>query len=185
MRGCRASLALLALAAAASAPAAAQQPRAQPGKVLELHGKVLDLVGVTTGIDAVLKDLDAKVTPQEVRIELSADVLFDFDSADLKDEAVGSLKKVAQVIAGTPGTVTVEGHTDSKGEDAYNQALSERRAASVKDWLVRDGGIDAARIATRGLGETRPKAPNERPDGADDPAGRQQNRRVEITIKKS
>jgi outer membrane protein OmpA-like peptidoglycan-associated protein len=55
----------------------------------------------------------------------------------------------------------------------------------VKTWLAREGGIDAARISTRGLGETQPKVPNAASDGSDDPAGRQQNRRVEITIKKA
>jgi photosystem I P700 chlorophyll a apoprotein A2 len=176
-----------------SAPASAQQPApaAAPGKVLDvrgqaldLQGRVLDIVGVTSGIEGALADLGAKVTAQEIRIELAADVLFDFDKADLRPEARDSLRKVATVIAANPGRpVRIEGHTDSKGADAYNQALSERRAASVKTWLVGEGGIEATRIATAGLGETRPKLPNEKPDGSDDPDGRQQNRRVEITVK--
>lgn len=76
----------------------------------------------------------------------------------------------------------VDGHTDAKGDDAYNQALSERRAAAVKAWLAGNARIPADHMGTRGYGETRPVAPNARPDGADDPAGRQRNRRVEIAV---
>jgi photosystem I P700 chlorophyll a apoprotein A2 len=177
--------ALFAILAASvlAAAAGAQEAPAQPGKVLPIQGKVLDIVGVTLGLDAVLRDLGAKVTPQEIRIELSADVLFDFDSAELRPAALASLRKLAALVAAHPAQpVRIDGHTDAKGDDDYNQALSERRAASVKDWLVKDAGIEASRISTHGLGETRPKAANQKPDGSDDPDGRQQNRRVEITI---
>ena len=191
-RRCPAPFAVLAvLAAAAQSPAQEPAADAAPGKVLDIQGRVLDLrgrvldiVGVSLGMEATLKELGAKVTAQEIRIELAADVLFDFDKAELRPDALDALRKVATVIASTPGPVVIEGHTDSKGEDAYNHTLSERRASSVKTWLAREGGIDAARISTRGLGETQPKVPNAAPDGSDDPAGRQQNRRVEITIKK-
>jgi photosystem I P700 chlorophyll a apoprotein A2 len=125
------------------------------------------------------------VTAQEIRIELQADVLFDFDKSDLRAEAEATLRKVAEVIRSNPGRVTVEGHTDNTGTDAYNQKLSEGRAASVSGWLVRKGGVEAARVTARGLGETRPVAPNTKPDGSDDPAGRQRNRRVEIAIRKA
>jgi outer membrane protein OmpA-like peptidoglycan-associated protein len=76
----------------------------------------------------------------------------------------------------------VEGHTDAKGTDAYNDRLSQRRARSVRDWLVREAGVAPTRIGTLGFGERRPVAPNERPDGSDDPEGRQRNRRVEILV---
>jgi outer membrane protein OmpA-like peptidoglycan-associated protein len=61
--------------------------------------------------------------------------------------------------------------------------LSENRAVSVKNWLVRNAGVSASRITTRGFGETKPVAPNTNPNGSDNPAGRQKNRRVEITIR--
>jgi photosystem I P700 chlorophyll a apoprotein A2 len=148
------------------------------------HAKVLDVVGITRGIDAVLKDLGAKVTDREIRIELSADVLFEFDKHDLRPEAFASLEKVAEVLRASPDApVTIEGHTDGKGTDAYNQPLSERRAQSVKAWLVEHGGASGARITTRGWGKTKPVAPNTRPDGSDDPEGRKRNRRVEITVR--
>jgi len=196
----RRALALAALAAplAFAAPAAAQDKyagaddpathraavRALPGKRLAIAGRTLPIAGVSTGIQAVLEDLNAKVTAQEIAIELAADVLFDFDKADLRPEAAGELGKVAQVLVAHPGApVSIEGHTDAKGDDAYNQRLSERRAASVKAWLVANGGADAATITTRGRGETEPVAPNAKPDGSDDPEGRQRNRRVEITVR--
>ena len=177
-----AGLALLALGTSGGAEEAASP---QPAKVLPIEGKVLDLVGITLGIDGALRDLGAQVTPEEIRIELSADVLFDFDSDRLRPDAVGSLKKVASILAAYPDRpVQIEGHTDSKGAEDYNQALSLRRAESVKSWLVKDGGADAARIHTSGAGKTRPKVPNQKPDGSDDPDGRQKNRRVEIVVRK-
>jgi outer membrane protein OmpA-like peptidoglycan-associated protein len=77
--------------------------------------------------------------------------------------------------------VLIEGHTDGKGSDSYNQGLSERRAVAVKTALV-VGGLQEARLNVRGFGKTRPVAPNQTPDGADDPDGRQRNRRVEVVI---
>jgi outer membrane protein OmpA-like peptidoglycan-associated protein len=160
---------------------------ALPGaKVIDLVPKTLDIVGVSRGIDGVLKDLGAKVTAQEIRIELAADVLFDFDKHDLRAEALPSLQKVAEVLRSRAGSpVTIEGHTDGKGNEAYNQPLSEKRAQAVRQWLVKNGGASAAGITTKGWGKAKPIAPNTRPDGSDDPEGRKKNRRVEITVRTS
>ncbi len=79
--------------------------------------------------------------------------------------------------------VIIADHTDSKGSDAYNQRLSEKRAESVKKWLSENAGISADTIKTVGYGETRPMAPNANSDGSDNPEGRQKNRRVEIVIR--
>jgi photosystem I P700 chlorophyll a apoprotein A2 len=147
------------------------------------HAKILDIVGVTLGIEAVLKDLGAKITDREIRIDLSADVLFDFDKYTLRPEANDSLKKVGQVASSYPNApLLIEGHTDGKGTHAYNMTLSDNRAAAVKKWLADKGGIQASRMTTRGWGETKPVAPNKKPDGSDDPEGRQKNRRVELTL---
>jgi outer membrane protein OmpA-like peptidoglycan-associated protein len=150
------------------------------------HAKVLDIVGVSSGIQGVLQDLGAKITEHEVRIELDADVLFDFDKYNLRPEAADSLRKVGEV-AKSYGTapLTIEGHTDGMGSHTHNMKLSDDRAASVKNWLVQNAGVPASRITTRGWGETKPVAPNKNPNGSDNPAGRQQNRRVEITIRTS
>jgi photosystem I P700 chlorophyll a apoprotein A2 len=141
------------------------------------------IAGKTIGVERALTDLDAKVTGQEIRIELSADVLFDFDKHDLRPEAVPSLEKVAVVLrARADSPVTIDGHTDGKGSDTYNQPLSEKRAQAVRDWLVRNGGASAAKLTTKGWGKTKPIVPNTHPDGSDDPEGRKKNRRVEITV---
>jgi outer membrane protein OmpA-like peptidoglycan-associated protein len=147
------------------------------------HAKILDIVGVTLGIEAVLKDLGAKITDREIRIDLSADVLFDFDKYTLLPAASESLKKVAQLVSNYPDApLAIEGHTDGKGTHAYNMTLSDDRAAAVKKWLVKNGGVKASTITTKGWGETKPVAPNKKPDGSDDPDGRQKNRRVELTL---
>ncbi|WP_307844569.1 OmpA family protein [Actinotalea solisilvae] len=114
-------------------------------------------------------------------VTLPASVLFDFGRHELRPEAGAVLDAVVTGLtaAGVAGTVEVHGHTDSVSDDAFNQALSERRAAAVVDGLE-ERGLGAPLVA-RGFGETRPVAPNE-VEGQDDPAGRQLNRRVEIFV---
>jgi outer membrane protein OmpA-like peptidoglycan-associated protein len=141
--------------------------------------------GEAVGLQAALANLDAKVSDAEIRIDLAADVLFDFDRAEIKQEAEASLQNVATVVRANPGaTVSIEGHTDGRGADDYNQKLSEARAASVKQWLVAHAQVNGASVATRGWGKTKPVAPNAKPDGSDDPDGRAKNRRVEIVVRK-
>jgi outer membrane protein OmpA-like peptidoglycan-associated protein len=148
------------------------------------NAKVLDIVGVSLGVDAVLKDLGAKVTDREIHVDLAADVLFDFDKYTLRPAAADTLGKVGQVVASYPDApLLIEGHTDNKGTHPYNIKLSENRAEAVKKWLVDNGGIKPSRITTTGWAETKPVAPNQKPDGSDDPDGRQKNRRVELTLR--
>ena len=188
----------LLLAVAGSALAAPYQiddpiPPDTQGNVSSLSGEVLAIVGVQSSVAgkvdplaAVLKDLGAQVTENEIRIEMSADVLFDFDKATIKPAAEPSLAKVATVLEGYPrAAVIVEGHTDAKGSEPYNQKLSERRAKAVQDWLRKPAALRNVRFSTQGFGARKPVAPNTRPNGADDPEGRQKNRRVDIVVKKS
>ena len=166
-------------------------PPGATGKVLLLQGKVTDLKGLSLVVagkvdplNAALKDLGARTTDTEIQIQLNSDVLFDFDKADLRPEALLSLQKVVTVMQSYGAyACTISGHTDGKGEKQYNQKLSERRADSVKTWLVSHGVSNS--IAARGFGDTKPVAPNKTPTGADDPQGRQKNRRVEIVLKKN
>ncbi len=96
-----------------------------------------------------------------------------------------ALKKVAVVLSQFPESkVTVEGYTDSKGAKATNMQLSRERAQSVKDWLVKNGGVVAGIISTKGYGEQNAIAPNTNPDGTDNPLGRALNRRVSIIVEK-
>ncbi|MBC7968894.1 MAG: OmpA family protein [Verrucomicrobia bacterium] len=124
-------------------------------------------------------------TPEEIRILLAADVLFDFDKDNIRSDAADALRNAAVFLkdhANSP--VRIEGHTDSKGTDSYNQALSGRRAASVKQWLVAQAMIASSRLSTNGAGESSLIAPNVNSDGSDNADGRQQNRRVEIRLRK-
>jgi outer membrane protein OmpA-like peptidoglycan-associated protein len=147
--------------------------------------KILDLVFHVEDMGGKIQDLQVKETGQEIRIELAADVLFDFDKADLRPAAQQTLHQAADIIQEkAKGAVRIEGHTDSKGNDAYNQKLSERRAAAVKTWFTVKEGLGKVQFSTQGFGAKKPVAPNTKPDGSDDPEGRQKNRRVEIIIKK-
>jgi outer membrane protein OmpA-like peptidoglycan-associated protein len=157
---------------------------AAPGGT-SLNGKVLDLVFRVEDMDGGVQNLQVQETPTEVHIELAADVLFDFDKADILPRAQNALHQAAAIIhKDAKGTVRIEGHTDSKGSAAYNQKLSERRAVAVRNWFVNKEGLRNVAFVTEGFGATRPKVPNTKPDGSDDPQGRQKNRRVEIIIKK-
>ncbi len=101
-------------------------------------------------------------------------ILFDLDSATIRPESKPVLDDVLAVLKGEPGwKVTIEGHTDSTGSDSHNLELSQKRADSVKAYLVA-GGIDAGRLGTKGFGESKPVA-----DNATE-LGRAQNRRVEL-----
>ena len=129
--------------------------------------------------------LAVQETPTEVRIELPGDVLFDFDQSDIRPDAEPTLQQVAEIIQRYPkAKVAIAGYTDAKGADTYNLQLSKQRAASVKAWLVQQGGVEGKRMTTKGWGEAKPVASNAHPDGSDNPEGRQQNRRVELTVKK-
>ena len=156
------------------------------GQVISLGAAIQDLKGAGTRV--VVTETPRPLAPgpkalprREVKIYLPADVLFDFDRADLRPQAGPVLERVASVLRTDPtASATIEGHTDGKGNDQYNQALSERRAQSVRLWLGGHGVTSS--MAARGLGKTRPVAPNTLPNGADNPEGRQKNRRVEITF---
>ncbi len=137
----------------------------------------IEAAGKTVGLEGALKDLQAKVTAEEIKIDLSADVLFDFDKADLKPAAEGKLNNLLTVVNSKPGSrIAIEGHTDVRGDASYNQALSQRRAESVRTWLVAHG-VAAGRISATGAGESRPVR-----TGTTE-ADHQANRRVEIRIR--
>jgi len=153
-------------------------------KELELKKKEIDLQKQQLQIDAAKKELQMKETEKNVTINLQGDVAFDSGKAVLRPEGEKSLEKVAVVISQFPDSkVLIAGFTDNKGGKEANLRLSEKRAESVKDWLVKHG-VKASAITTKGYGEESPLAPNQNADGTDNPDGRQQNRRVEITVEK-
>lgn len=129
--------------------------------------------------------MNATETDRGTLISLPGDVLFDFDKAVVRADARPTLDKLALLIkAQNPPDVAIEGHSDGKGDDGYNQRLSEARALAVRDYLISVQTVDGTKLATKGLGELKPVAPNMKPDGSDDEAGRQRNRRVEVTLGK-
>ena len=108
-------------------------------------------------------------------VKFNLQIEFDFNKAQIRPEYHAKLKEVAEFVNKYPDTkFLLAGHTDSKGTDQYNKALSERRAAAVKKYLVEEFGIAAHLLHPRGYGESRPIA-----DNATD-EGRQKNRRVEV-----
>jgi outer membrane protein OmpA-like peptidoglycan-associated protein len=193
-------LAALVLVAASGVPAAAQPAiSGHPENLVktvtnlvwpaptDLAFKIDDLGGKSESLAGKISDLKVRETSTEIKIELAADVLFDFDKSTLRPTARDALHQAASIIhdnaKGT--TVRIDGYTDSKGSDPYNQRLSDRRAESVRNWFVTKEGLKDVNFATKGYGAKNPVAPNTKPDGSDDPDGRQKNRRVEITVKKS
>ena len=115
-------------------------------------------------------------TGNELLVTLPEQVTFDFDSDVVKDRFRGPLAQLATNLNQFPNsTIQIVGHTDDQGDTQYNQGLSERRARSVANILV-GNGVSSGRISTFGAGEFSPVASNSTA------AGRQQNRRVVITI---
>jgi len=141
------------------------------------YGPAIDNVSVTA-MD-IPEQLQVKETEREIQILLGAEILFDTGKFELRPAAADALQKLATLIkANATLPVLIEGHTDSVGQPQANQLLSENRAKAVMEWLISNGGISAARISTKGFGQTVPVAPNDTPDG------RQKNRRVEVRLQK-
>jgi outer membrane protein OmpA-like peptidoglycan-associated protein len=172
---------------ALAAPAAAQQEIQKPRDTWQKPKEIQQPRGTwqQPGELQVPKGIQAIRTQQEKcvkRFLVGADALFEFDKATLTPDAEETLEALRPLLAEAGRRpVRVEGHTDAKGSEEYNQTLSEKRAQAVKDWLMAHGVIPAE-SPTQGFGEQRPVAPNSRPDGSDDPAGRQKNRRVEVVL---
>lgn len=160
-------------ARAGPAPAAAQAPPAASA----------NLKATVSALNADRSDLNVRVTDLGTIVDLPADALFDYDKATLTPGAEIELRKAATLIGRSPpGSIQVIGHSDSRGEDAYNLALSERRAQTVADWFGQQVGVRQRSIVASGRGETAPIAPNTTASGADDPQGRAKNRRVEVVL---
>ncbi len=156
-------------------------------RALDLQSSILNITGLeaqglvasVSQLRQAMSALGALETDLEVRVNLPADVLFDFDKSEIRPDAAKALADLATIIRANPGGRTrLEGHTDSVGNDRYNQALSERRAESVRRWLVDNEKLDASKLITKGWGMTKPIAPN------DTEANRQKNRRLEAIVEK-
>jgi outer membrane protein OmpA-like peptidoglycan-associated protein len=153
------------------------------------HGVKVDEVGcpIDSDKDGVPDYLDkCPNTPMDLKVDkdgcpmkvtINLDVLFDFDKSDIKAKYHNELKRAADYMIAYPWEkATLEGHTDSRGTDAYNQKLSQRRVDAVKKYLVEKFGISADRLTAVGYGKSRPIATN------DTDEGRQLNRRVQAVM---
>jgi outer membrane protein OmpA-like peptidoglycan-associated protein len=115
--------------------------------------------------------------PLPERITMTLNVEFDFDKSDVKPKYHDVIGKLAEFMKQYPNTTTViEGHTDNRGKYEYNIRLSERRAESVRSYLVEKFDIDPSRLTIKGYGYTKPVATN------DTDEGRQRNRRIDAMI---
>jgi OOP family OmpA-OmpF porin len=128
-----------------------------------------------------LGKLGSLAPPCAAVLRFDASLLFEFNEAAIRPEASATLDEVAAVLIDADKPIEINGHTDSRGTEAYNLELSRRRAEAVEEALIERGLT--TEIVVTGYGETQPAAPNEGPNGEDDPGGRAVNRRVEIVIR--
>jgi outer membrane protein OmpA-like peptidoglycan-associated protein len=134
-------------------------------------------------ITQALSQFDASVVEGGFQLTLPDSILFDFGSAELRPDARQALSLIAEILEYfADDAVIVIGHTDSIGNPASNQTLSERRAQTVVEALARDHGIPMTRLSFEGRGASEPVAPNTTETGDDNPEGRQLNRRVELVV---
>ena len=135
--------------------------------------------------DIAASDPNLEVTTNEAgevdAMVMLSDVLFGFGDASLQASALDTLRGGADKLDGV-ASIEITGHTDAIGDEAFNVALGQRRADAVRDWLVANTDLAADVVTARGVGEVDPIAPNLTDDGADNPEGRAQNRRVEFTL---
>lgn len=142
-------------------------------------------IGAVIGhqMDQQAKEIDQQVAGAKVervgegiQVTFESGLLFDFDSDQVKPTAASNLRNLAASLSKYPGSdLLIVGHTDSKGEDAYNQALSERRARATAAYLTSQG-VALDRLRTSGRGEVEPIGDNS------STSGQSQNRRVEVAI---
>jgi outer membrane protein OmpA-like peptidoglycan-associated protein len=163
-----------AAAARAQASSAEAQAAAAQNQAAAARDQAAAANDQAAAAQAQLAELQAKQTERGMVLTLGNNVLFDTNSDTLKPGADESLNRVAQFLQTQPAVkVRIEGHTDSRGSDSYNQALSQRRAQAVASALMARG-VDASRVQPVGRGMEVPLATN------DTAEGRQQNRRVEL-----
>jgi outer membrane protein OmpA-like peptidoglycan-associated protein len=157
---------------------AQNQAAAAVNQVADADARTREAQARAAALEAMMADLQAKKTERGMVITIG-DVLFATGQATLTQPGMANLRKLADVLTQNPErTVLVEGFTDSVGAAAYNQQLSERRAASVRTALL-GMGIAPERVAMKGYGKAYPVANN------DTPGNRQLNRRVEIVLSNS
>jgi outer membrane protein OmpA-like peptidoglycan-associated protein len=141
------------------------------GSYMDRQERELRAKMVGTGVSVV------RVSESQINLVMPSDITFDVDRAEVKNEFRGVVDSLAQALVSQPSTsIDIIGHADSTGADAYNQALSERRAQSVA-YLLQQQGVQAPRLVAFGRGEMEPVTSNETDQG------RARNRRVELKVR--
>jgi outer membrane protein OmpA-like peptidoglycan-associated protein len=125
------------------------------------------------------------VPPKVDEVFVVNNLYYEFDKAIIKPESYPAMDDLVTMLNTYPTlTIEISAHTDAIGSDDYNMKLSEARAKNVVAYLI-EKGIDPARLTAKGYGETMPVAPNKKPNGKDDPEGREKNRRTEFKVLKN
>jgi len=146
------------------------------GKTPDPATLIQDVTNVTLDTTIVLEQL---ILDKAIVLE---DIYYDFDRAEIRPDAAEKLNALVKILKDNPNIrIELSSHTDSRGTEAYNEELSQRRAESAVEYIISQG-IARDRLVARGYGESRPIAPNENPDGTDNPDGRQMNRRTEFKV---
>jgi outer membrane protein OmpA-like peptidoglycan-associated protein len=131
------------------------------------------------------EEVNKNIVLQKIEVGKSIvlkNIFYDFDRATLRNESISELKRLTTLMKEHPSMkIELSSHTDNKGNDDYNLRLSQHRAQSVVEYLIKEG-ISKDRLTAKGYGESEPIAPNENSDGSDNPEGRQSNRRTEFKI---
>ncbi|HNV30951.1 MAG TPA: OmpA family protein, partial [Cyclobacteriaceae bacterium] len=153
-----------------------RQPYTTVGKSVPLESLKELITNIT--LDTILV-LDRK---ERNKIFVLENIYFDYNESYIRADAAKELDKLVTLLNdNTDLKIEMGSHTDSVASEAYNIELSQRRAESTVNYLIRNG-IDPARLVAKGYGESKPIARNTNPDGSDNPAGRQRNRRTEFKI---
>ena len=130
----------------------------------------------------LINEIDEIIKIAENENFIISKVLYEYRSAKINEDAAKELDKLVIILKKNKDIgVELSSHTDSKGSDSYNMELSQKRADAAVEYVV-SKGIDPSKIIAKGFGETEPVAPNELPNGKDNPEGRAKNRRTEFKV---
>ncbi len=152
-------------------------------QVYSLKGKSVDPSTIEELQSNVAFDINLVLSPIVIdKAIVLENIYYDFDKAEIRDDAAVELNKLVDILIENPQIkIELSAHTDNRGTDAYNERLSQERAQAAVDYIISQG-IDRSRLTAKGYGAAQPIAPNDNPDGTDNPEGRQLNRRTEFKV---
>lgn len=162
----------------------------ETGKVLDATKRLIDgkyryiRLANEQNVITLINELDEVIKIAENDNFVISKIFYDYKSSDINPTAAKELDKLVLILEKNKGVgMELSSHTDSKGSDEYNARLSQERAQKARDYIL-SKGINTNRITAKGMGENQPVAPNNNPDGTDNPIGRAKNRRTDFKIVK-